>query len=38
MKIPLLHEPGVTRSVVPETFAEIWSMPRISIKREGQVA
>jgi len=38
IKMPLLNEPGATRSVVPETLADIWSIPFISIERAGQDA
>src|ERR1700733_10240871 len=36
MKIPWLNCPGNTFNVVPDTFAEIWSIPRSSSEREGQ--
>ena len=37
-KMPLLNEPGMTRSVVPDTFAEIWSIPASSRCRLGHAA
>jgi hypothetical protein len=33
-----LNCPGATRSVVPDTFADIWSIPDISIDLAGQEA
>jgi hypothetical protein len=36
--MPLLNDPGATRTVVPLTFALIWSMPAISTPRKGHEA
>ena len=36
--MPLLKCPGATRSVVPDTLADIWSMPAMSMCRDGHEA